>query len=576
MQKKEKVIIIGGISAGTSAAAKIRRLNEDIDIVIYERDKYISYATCGLPYFISGKIPKLSNIIINSKELFSQRFNLTVNTLHDVLSINPKEKTIKVKNLKTNEIFTDNYDKLIIATGTSSIDLKETIFDASNSFRLKTIDDAIAIKNFLDELEVVESESIDKSAVDYNFAEDIISTDVVIIGGGYISLELLEAFTEKNLKVLIIEKESQLLSIFDKEIIDYLENYLFKREIIILKNDSVKEVRKNGNNIIDLIVTENGKRISTKLVFLGVGINVENSLLKDEGAELGVRGAIKTDELLKTNIPDIFAIGDCIEIKDLVSQKFTNINLATTATKEGRTVAYNIFGKNKPFKGSLGTTILKIFDIAIGKTGLSFKDAKKLYKNVVKIETHEPSHASYYPGYSIMHMLTIFDKDTGKILGFEAIGRDSIDKKVDVMATAMKGNLLITDLASCDYAYHPAFGAAKDPINLIGMVAENYLNKDIDFINCEELKDKINNNEDFTLIDVRTQREYDFGHIENAILITLDSIRDNLDKIDKNKLTVLYCRTGYRAYIAYRILKNNGFNNIVCLNGSYLSWIKEI
>ena len=576
MQKKEKVIIIGGISAGTSAAAKIRRLNEDIDIVIYERDKYISYATCGLPYFISGKIPKLSNIIINSKELFSQRFNLTVNTLHDVLSINPKEKTIKVKNLKTNEIFTDNYDKLIIATGTSSIDLKETIFDASNSFRLKTIDDAIAIKNFLDELEVVESESIDKSAVDYNFAEDIISTDVVIIGGGYISLELLEAFTEKNLKVLIIEKESQLLSIFDKEIIDYLENYLFKREIIILKNDSVKEVRKNGNNIIDLIVTENGKRISTKLVFLGVGINVENSLLKDEGAELGVRGAIKTDELLKTNIPDIFAIGDCIEIKDLVSQKFTNINLATTATKEGRTVAYNIFGKNKPFKGSLGTTILKIFDIAIGKTGLSFKDAKKLYKNVVKIETHEPSHASYYPGYSIMHMLTIFDKDTGKILGFEAIGRDSIDKKVDVMATAMKGNLSITDLASCDYAYHPAFGAAKDPINLIGMVAENYLNKDIDFINCEELKDKINNNEDFTLIDVRTQREYDFGHIENAILITLDSIRDNLDKIDKNKLTVLYCRTGYRAYIAYRILKNNGFNNIVCLNGSYLSWIKEI
>lgn len=576
MQKKEKVIIIGGISAGTSAAAKIRRLNEDIDIVIYERDKYISYATCGLPYFISGKIPKLSNIIINSKELFSQRFNLTVNTLHDVLSINPKEKTIKVKNLKTNEIFTDNYDKLIIATGTSSIDLKETIFDASNSFRLKTIDDAIAIKNFLDELEVVESESIDKSAVDYNFAEDIISTDVVIIGGGYISLELLEAFTEKNLKVLIIEKESQLLSIFDKEIIDYLENYLFKREIIILKNDSVKEVRKNGNNIIDLIVTENGKRISTKLVFLGVGINVENSLLKDEGAELGVRGAIKTDELLKTNIPDIFAIGDCIEIKDLVSQKFTNINLATTATKEGRTVAYNIFGKNKPFKGSLGTTILKIFDIAIGKTGLSFKDAKKLYKNAVKIETHEPSHASYYPGYSIMHMVTIFDKDTGKILGFEAIGRDSIDKKVDVMATAMKGNLSITDLASCDYAYHPAFGAAKDPINLIGMVAENYLNKDIDFINCEELKDKINNNEDFMLIDVRTQREYDFGHIENAILITLDSIRDNLDKIDKNKLVVLYCRTGYRAYIAYRILKNNGFNNIVCLNGSYLSWIKEI
>jgi len=576
MQKKEKVVIIGGISAGTSAAAKIRRLSEDIDIVIYEKDKYISYATCGLPYFISGKIPRLSNIIINSKELFSQRFNLTVNTLHDVLSINPKEKTIKVKNLKTNDIFTDNYNKLIIATGTSSIDLKETIFDASNSFRLKTIDDAIAIKNFLDKLEVAESESVDKSAIDDNFAEDIISTDVVIIGGGYISLELLEAFTEKNLKVLIIEKESHLLSIFDKEIIDYLENYLFKKEIIILKNDSVSEVRKNGNNVIDLIITENGKRISTKLVFLGTGINVENSLVKNEGIELGVRGAIKTDQLLRTNIPDIFAIGDCIEIKDLVSQKFKNINLATTATKEGRAVAYNIFGQNKSFNGSFGTTILKIFDIAIGKTGLNFKEAKQLNKNAVKIESHEPSHASYYPGYSIMHMVTIFDKETGKILGFEAIGRDSIDKKVDVMATAMKGNLSITDLASCDYAYHPAFGAAKDPINLIGMVAENYLNKDIDFINCEELKDKINNNEDFMLIDVRTQREYDFGHIENAVLITLDSFRDNLDKIDKNKLVILYCRTVYRAYLAYRILKNKGFTNMVCLNGSYLSWIKEI
>ena len=576
MNNKKKVIIIGGISAGTSAAAKMRRLSEDIDIIIYEKDKYISYATCGLPYFISGKITKLGHIIVNSEELFSKRFNLTVRTLHEVIKINNKEKNILVKNLNTGELFTDNYDNLIIATGTSSLDLGKTEFNSSNSFKLKTINDAVNIKNFLEKLCILESDSVDRSAIDDNFSEDILSTDVVIVGGGYISLELLEALTERNLKVLIIEKEDQLLSNFDKEVVDYLENYLLKKGMIILKNDSISEIRKNDSNDIDLITTVNGKKISTRIVFFGTGIKVESSLAKDAGAALGIRDSIKTDELMRTNLPGVFAVGDCTEAKDLISGKFKNIFLATTASKQGRIAAYNIFRKNKSFNGSFGTTILKIFDIAIGKTGLSFKEAEELNNNAVKIECHFSSHASYYPGSSLLHMLIVFDRQTGKILGFEAIGAEGVDKKVDIISMALKGNLSIADLTSCDFAYHPAFGSAKDPINLIGMIGENYMNKDVDFINCEELENKIRNKDDFTLLDVRTEREYEIGHIENAVLIPVDSLRENLEKVDKKKFLVVYCKSGYRAYLAYRILQNNGFTNIKCLNGSYISWIKEI
>ena len=603
--KKKKVIIIGAVAAGTSAAAKLRRLSEDIDITIYEKDKYISYASCGLPYFVSGKISSMDDLLVNSVDSFSKRFNLDIRIMHEVTDIDPKKKSIKIRNTVDGYEFEDYFDYLIITTGTKPSKLP-FFNNEKNICFLKTIDDAVVLRNYVD-LYIKENlinhgtQEENRNGRDDNsqdFDNDMknreINTNALVIGAGFIGLELLEAFSNKNLDTVILEKTSQILPNFDNEVTDYAEDYLKRKGIRIFKNCDVIDYYSDSQRRISSVMISENISIKPDIVFMGIGVRPENSLARDCGISIGKKGGIITDEYLKTNFNYIYAAGDCVEVNDLLSEQNKIFCLASIASKQGRIVAENIFNDIKDsegiqkksgelfgkhtFKGSIGTSIIKIFDLQIGKTGLSFKEAKKINRNAAKIEAHFLSHAGYYPGAEMLHMITIFDKITGELLGFEAVGKNSVDKKTDIMAVSIFNKANIRDLAGYDLSYHPSCGAAKDSINIIGMIAENLFKGEVEFIDCEDLRRIIQDtslSEDYQIIDVRNPGEFKSGHIENAKLMPLNILRENLEEFNRTKKTVIYCKTGYRAYVAYKLLKNNGFTDVKCLNGSYMSWERK-
>jgi len=558
--ENNRIVIIGGIAAGTSAAAKCRRQSEDFKIIIYEKDKYISYGTCGLPYFVSGKIANMNKLLIHTPGHFSKRFNIGVRTGHEVLSIDAKNKKILVRDLKNNKRFEDHYDKLILTTGSVPIKIKMEGDTARNIFVLKTMKDALDIKKYLENIKNTGKK--DRNAV--------------IIGGGFIGLELLEAYLEGGFKVSIIEKESQILPMFDREIIEYLENHLESLGIRIFKNEEAKKLITGDDNKVSKIVTSGGEELDTDIVFFGIGTRPNNIIAAEAGIKIGKSGAVSVDEYMRTSIDDIYAAGDCCECENLISGDRRSYNLATIANRQGRTAGYNAAGGNERFDGSIVTSIIKVLDIAIGKTGLSLKEARRLKIDAGCIELHYGSHAGYYPGAETMHMLVVFDKGSGKLIGLEAIGRDGIDKRIDIASTAIKGGLNIEDLASTELAYQPAYGSARDSINILGMIAENLRKKEVGFIDIPKMREKIKNDDDMVILDVRSAKEYDAGHIEGAVLIPVNDIRENTGMLDTGKETILYCRSGYRAYLALRTLKNHGFSDVKLLNGSYLSWERKL
>jgi len=560
MDSKRKIIIIGGIAAGTSAAVKTRRKSEYAQITIYEKYKYISYGTCGLPYFVSGKIADIDNLIINTVQKFDQRFNIKVNLMHEVINIDSKEKSITVKNLISGEQFKDYYDKLIIATGSTSIIINPELESAPNCFSLRTIDDALKLKEYL-------SFVIKNSKGPLN---------AVIIGGGFIGLEILDAFLLKGFNITIVEKTGQILPAFDFEIIEYLENYLADKGIVLRKEESIENFEKTADGKIISLNTSNGDKLVCDVIFQSIGTKPDTKLAGNCGIIIGKSGAISVDEYLKTNDPDIYAAGDCCECKNFVTQIKQVYYLASIANIQGRCAGYNAAGGKDKFIDSIPTSIIKVLDVAIGKTGISLKEARYRGIDAAKIELHYASHAGYYPGSSLIHMLVIYDRISGVILGFEAIGRESVDKKTDVMSVAIRARMKIWDLVKLNLSYHPEYGSAKDSFNILGMIGENIKKGEYQQMDVEELKDMIKNKQDITILDVRTKREFGMGYIEGALNIHVDELRDNLDKLDRDSKIVVYCRTSYRSYLAYLILKNSGFKNVWNLNGSYLSWIKKI
>lgn len=568
--KKTKIIIIGGIAAGTSAAVKARRKSEDLEITIYEKDSFISSGTCGLPYYVSGKIPEINSLIINTASGLEKRFNIKVKTLHEVLSINPYEKNIIVRDLKTGNEFIDNFDKLILATGSTPQKLKVNGNNIENVFTLKTIDDAVKLKKYLDLLEENSRKSADISR----------STSIIIVGGGFIGLELLEAFLAKGFKVTIIEKTNQLLPMFDTEIVEYMENYLICKGIIITKNMEITDYKlgeeNNSFKTITSVLTSDGKTIKSDLVFFGIGTRPDTALAQKSGIKIGPSGSIIVNEFLQTNFEYIYAAGDCCECENAITKEKRSYNLASIANRQGRIAGYNCAGGRQKFIGTLATAVIKVLDLTLAKTGISFREAKKLNPDVAKIELHYPSHASYYPGASTIHMLLTFNKADGTILGYQAIGKSMVDKKVDILSVAIKNKMKLWELANLDLGYHPEFGAAKDSVNILGMIGENLKKNEVEFIDVEELRDKIKNKEKIVILDVRTAKEYENGHIEGALLIPIDELRDNTGKLNKNDEIIIHCRSSYRSYIGYRILKNMGFKNVKDLNGSYLSWERKI
>jgi len=562
MDKKIKIIIIGAVAAGTSAAAKIKRKSESAEIVIYEKDSYISYGTCGLPYFVSDKIKDIDNLIVNTPEHFEKRFNLKVKTLHEVVGIDPVGKRILVKDLTTEEHFNDYFDQLIIATGSMPITFKfeENIKNLKNIFWLKTIDDAVRLKKYMDK---IDRKSNSKK-------------NVVMIGGGFIGLELLEAFLGRKYKVSIIEKTMQILPMFDKEIIDYLESYLTERGVNIYGGDEIKGLIKDKSNEILSVKTLNHGTLKTDIVFLGIGTAPNVKIARSCGIKIGKSGSIAVDKYMRTNFKYIYAAGDCCECSNILTGNGRSYNLANIAVRQGRVAGSNAIGGREKFSGSVVNSIIKVLDVTIAKVGLSFKEVKELGINADFIELHSESHAGYYPGSDMIHMTVIFNKRTGKILGFQVIGKSGVDKRADVVSTAIKGNLKIWELADLDLGYHPAYGSARDPVNMLGLIAGNLKKGEVDFISVDKLKEKIKRSENITILDVRTKREYEEGHINGAVLIPIDNLRENIDKLDRRSQIIIYCRRSYRAYLGLRILKNLGFKNVKVLNGSYLSWVRKI
>jgi NADPH-dependent 2,4-dienoyl-CoA reductase/sulfur reductase-like enzyme/rhodanese-related sulfurtransferase len=585
-QKIKRIIIIGGVAAGTSAAVKARRSTDDAEIVIYEKYKYISFATCGLPYFVSGSISLPGDLIINDAGGFEKRFNIRVIALHEVIKINTAAKSINVKDLTTGAVFEDFYDRLIITTGSLPVIFNKELREAGNSFILKTIDDAVGLKGYMAGL-TAQDNSTAENAINANTGKNKKDLNAVIIGGGYIGLELIEAFLAAGFKVTVVEKTGQILPLFDFEIIEYLENYLADKKVKLLKNEDITgfEWLNTGNNqengskkerVITAVKTASGKVVPSDIIFIGTGTRPEVALAADCGLDIGHSGAIAVNKNMQTSEPDIYAAGDCAECIDFITGSRQPQNLAFTANMQGRCAGYNAAGGDSAFPESNPTSIIKVLDIELAKTGISFREAKKLGINALKIEMHSLNHAGYYPGASLIHMIIIYDSDSGTIIGFEAIGKASVDKKLDTMAVAIKCRMKISELAYINLGYHPAYGSAKDSLNIAGMIGENTNNGELESIDVEELKKKIAAGEQMTILDVRTEKEYNSGHIENAINIPVDNLRDNILSLDKNSPIIVHCRTSYRSYLAYRILKNAGFANVKNLNGSYLSILKKL
>lgn len=531
-----KIIIVGGVAGGASAAARLRRLNEDAEITMYERGEYISFANCGLPYHIGGIINDREILLGQTPESFKRRNNVNVFVFHEVLSINRNEKSITVKNLKSGEIFLDKYDKLILSPGAEPIkpDLKG--IDSDLIFYLRNIPDTDKINN------IIENKAV-KSAV--------------IVGAGYIGIEMAENLADRGIKVSVVELLPQVFPILDPEMAIYLQHHLNQKGIIVKVNTSVVEFNSNTNSIISIL--NDRSSIESDMVIMSVGVRPENTLAKESGLKIGGKGGIKVNSYMQTDDPDIYAVGDAVEVIDFVSDTPAQIALAGPANKQGGIAADHICGKNSQYDGTQGTSICKVFDLTVATTGLSEKLLKKLDIPYIKSYTHSADHAGYYPGASPMVIKLLFSKTDGKILGSQIIGVKGVDKRIDVIATVVRMHGTIFDLENLELAYAPPYGNAKDAINIAGNTATNIFTGDVKAFYSEDLS-KINLSE-YVLLDVRTKAEYEMGYIPGSILIPIDELRGRLSEIPKDKKIIAYCAVGQRGYYAARILIQMGYDS---------------
>ncbi|MEQ8221004.1 MAG: FAD-dependent oxidoreductase [Candidatus Eremiobacterota bacterium] len=541
-----KIVIIGGVAGGASAAAKARRMNESAQITIFEKGPYMSYANCGLPYHISGEIAKKSSLILQTPEAFKKRFNIDVYVLHEVVAVNPGRKIVMVKNLSTGEIFECPYDKLIMCPGSVPFMPPVPGLDALNVFVLRTVPDVEKILTFIRENN---------------------PRNAVVLGGGYVGLETAEALKHAGMKVTLVEMAPHVLTLMDSDVVSVIEKHIIESGVELILDNGLKEIVKDDKGKVKEIILQKGNILRADMVIASIGVKPNNKLAKEIGIELGVSGAIKVNEKMETTIPDIYAAGDVAESFNPVTGKWGWIPLAGPANKQGRVAGANAAGGNLTFRGALGTSIVRFNKMAAGKTGLSEHDAKRENIPYFVTTTHSNSHAGYYPGGKMLHIKIVVHKETGKLLGAQVTGEDGVDKRIDVFATALYFGATVEDLANLDLAYAPPFGSAKDPVNIAGMTGQNRflgVEDSMTFGEFDEVKDGYN------LIDVRTQKEYNEGAMEGSSLKPVDEFRSLIDTVDKDKPVAVYCKAGYRGYLVQRILKQHGFE-VKNLDGGYLT-----
>jgi NADPH-dependent 2,4-dienoyl-CoA reductase/sulfur reductase-like enzyme/peroxiredoxin family protein/rhodanese-related sulfurtransferase/TusA-related sulfurtransferase len=530
-----KVLIVGGVAGGASAAARLRRLDEKAQIILFERGEYISFANCGLPYYIGGEITDPDDLTLQTPQSFNARFNVDVRVQNEVTAIDRAAKTVTVLNKATGETYAESYDKLILSMGAEPVVPPLEGMKNDRVFTMRNIPDTFKIKSFLDEKHP-------KTAV--------------VVGGGYIGVEMAENLRRAGLHVTIVEMLDQVIAPLDFEMTADVHRHILQKGVSLMLKTAVKAVREDEKGLT--VVLDNGE-LQADMVILAIGVRPESKIAKEAGLEVTQRGAIVVSDDMRTSDEHIFAVGDAVQVTDFVTQEQTLIPLAGPANKQGRIAADNVCGRNSRYTGTQGSAILKVFDMTVAATGINEKTAKRLGLNYDKSYTYSASHASYYPGAVNMAVKVLFEKETGKILGAQITGYDGVDKRCDVIATAIRFGATAADLARLELCYAPPYSSAKDPVNMAGFAIENLLDGTVKNFHWHDVQ-TLPRDGSVTLLDTRTKLEYENGHIDGFINIPLDSLRARLSELDKGKPVYVTCQVGLRGYVAARILSQNGFD----------------
>ena len=530
----QKVIIIGGVAGGATAAAKLRRISEEVEIIVIERGEYISFANCGLPYYIGGTITDRSKLLVQTVEGMSGRFNMDIRNLSEAVKIDHENKKVIIKNLRNDKVYEESYDKLLLSPGASPIvppipGLKEN----ETLFTLRNIPDTDRIKKYVD------NHKPEKA---------------VVVGGGFIGIEMAENLVDRGIEVTMIEMSQQVMAPIDIEMASLLHTHIREKGVNLIIGNGVQSFEDQGRKVI----LADGTEVVTNMTILSIGVRPESQLAKEAGLELGARGHIVVNEFLQTSQEDIYAVGDAIEVVDYINGQKASIALAGPANRQGRIAAKNMMGGSEKYQGTLGSSVAKVFDLTVASTGNNEKTLKRYEIPYEVLHIHPSSHAGYYPGAAQMSMKLIFDKETGKIYGAQAIGADGVEKRIDVIATAIKGGLTVEDLTNVELCYAPPYSSAKDPVNMAGYVATNLVEGELEHIQWHEVDEIIANGG--LVIDVREPIEREFGFIKSSINIPLDQLRNRLEEIPQDQTVYVSCQVGLRGYLASQILKNNGYS----------------
>jgi len=543
-----KVIIVGGVAGGASCAARLRRLDEKAEILMVERGPYVSYANCGLPYHISGVIEKESSLLVATEATFRAQFAIDCRTRCEVVAISPKDKTVHLKNHATGEVTTEKYDKLVLSPGAAPIRPPLPGIDLPGIFSVRTVPDARNMREWLDR------GTADRSGMNSYTGYQTVTKPkrAVVVGGGFIGLEMVENLVHLGLEVTLIEKLNQVMPPLDPEMARLVERYMVKHGVRLELNDGVAEFRQSADGSLE-ILTSSGKRHPADIVILAIGVRPETALAKMAGIEIGQRGGIRVDEHMRTSDPDIFAVGDAVEVKDFVTGQWALIALAGPANRQGRIAADVIAGRDSRFRGTQGTSICQIFEAAIAQTGASEKLLVQLgEKDFEKIYLYPNSHAGYYPGAKMLAIKVLFRKSDGRLLGAQVLGEDGVPKRIDSFAMAIQMGCTIYDLEEAELCYAPPFGSAKDPVNFAGMVAADILRGDMPISHWDSAEKGF-------LLDVRNPPELAVEQVAGAVNIPLPELRSRLGELPRDREILVICRSAQRAYYATRILLQNGF-----------------
>ncbi|MDY4769132.1 FAD-dependent oxidoreductase [Bariatricus sp. SGI.161] len=530
-----KVLIVGGVAGGATAAARIRRLDETAEITVFERSGYISYANCGLPYYIGGVITDPEELTLQTPESFFSRFRINMKVHHEVTAIHPDQKTISVRNLKTGEEFEESYDKLILSPGAKPTQPRLPGVGIEKVFTLRTVEDTFHIKEYI-------NKNQPKSAV--------------LAGGGFIGLELAENLKELGMDVTIVQRPKQLMNPFDADMASFIHSEMRKHGVKLALGHTVEGFEEKDGGIDILLKDE--MPLHADMVVLAIGVTPDTHLAKDAGLELGIKGSIVVNDRMETSAPDIFAAGDAVQVKHYVTGQEALISLAGPANKQGRIIADNICGGDSRYPGSQGSSVIKVFDMTAATTGINETNARKAGLDVDTVILSPMSHAGYYPGGKVMTMKVVFEKETYRLLGAQIVGYEGVDKRIDVLATAIHAGMKATELKDLDLAYAPPYSSAKDPVNMAGFMIDNISKGILKQWHLEDV-DLLPRDGSVTLLDVRTVREYGNGHIEGFKNIPVDELRERLDEIEKDKPVYVICQSGLRSYIGTRILEGNGY-----------------